>query len=152
MMPLTDTWEENDDPTLEECYEYDETEYYQNNDTEQQVGSESNQNPQRRKRKRKSHKKPTHGSKVQQDYINGRLSNVDKHNIHRATKVVGGYIQVDSVQVFALFDPSASHSFISTDLVKTIERVKCPTRKPLLVQTQWEKYKQITYAQISIQS
>ena len=26
MMPLTDTWEENDDPTLEGCYEYDETE------------------------------------------------------------------------------------------------------------------------------
>jgi len=49
--------------------------------------------------------------------------------------VVGGYIQVDSELVFALFDPSASHSFISADLVKTIERVKCPTRKPLLVQT-----------------
>jgi len=60
---------------------------------------------------------------------------VDRHNILGATKVVGGYIQVDSVLVFALFDPSASHSFISTDLVKTIERVKCPTRKPLLVQT-----------------
>jgi len=39
-------WEENDDPTLEGCYEYDETEYYQNNDTKEQVGSESNQNPQ----------------------------------------------------------------------------------------------------------
>jgi len=65
-----------------------------------------------------------------------RLSNVDRHNIQEATKVVGGYIQVDSVQVFAPFDPSASQSFISTDLVKTIDRVKCPTRKPLLVQTQ----------------
>jgi len=135
MMPLTDTWEENDDPAFEGCYEYDETECYQNNDTQEQVGSESNQNPQRRKRKRKSCKKPAHGSRVQRDYINGRLSNVDRHNIHGATKVVGGYIQVDSVQVFALFDPSASHSFISTDLVKTIERVKCPTKKPLLVQT-----------------
>jgi len=47
MMPLTNMWEENDDPTLEECYEYDEAEYYQNNDTEEQVGSESNQNSQR---------------------------------------------------------------------------------------------------------
>jgi hypothetical protein len=28
MMPLTDTWEENDDPAFEGCYEYDETEYY----------------------------------------------------------------------------------------------------------------------------
>ena len=65
MMPLTDMWEKNDDPTLKGCYKYDEAEYYQNNDTEEQVGSESNQNPQRRKRKRKSHKKPAHGSKVQ---------------------------------------------------------------------------------------
>ena len=64
MMPLTNTCEENDDPTLEECYEYDEAEYYQNNNTEEQVGSESNHNPQRRKRKRKSRKKPAHGSKV----------------------------------------------------------------------------------------
>jgi len=140
-MSLTDTCEENDDPTLEECYEYDEAEYYQNNNIEEQVGGESNQNPQWRKRKRKSCKKPTHGSKVQRNYINGRLSNMVRHNIRGATNVVGGYIQVNSVLVFALFDPSASHSFISTDLVKTIERVKCPTRKPLLVQTQWEKYK-----------
>jgi len=42
MMPLTDTWEENDDPAFEGCYEYDETECYQNNDTQEQVGSESN--------------------------------------------------------------------------------------------------------------
>ena len=95
MMPLTDTWEENDDPAFEGCYEYDETKYYQNNDTGEQVGSESNQNPHRRKRKRKSRKKLTHGNKMQRNYINGRLSNVDRHNIHGATKVVGGYIQVD---------------------------------------------------------
>jgi len=68
-MPLTNTWEDNDDPILEECYEYHEAEYYQNNNTEEQVGGESNQNPQRRKIKRKSRKKPTHGSKVQQNYI-----------------------------------------------------------------------------------
>jgi len=46
-----------------------------NNDTEEQVGSESNQNPQRRKRK-KSRKKSAHGSKVQRDYINGKLSSI----------------------------------------------------------------------------
>ena len=28
MIPLTDTWEENDYPTLEGCYDYDKTEYY----------------------------------------------------------------------------------------------------------------------------
>ena len=131
-----DMWEEYDHLAFAEgCYEYDKAECYQNNNTEEQVDIESNQNPQRRTRKRKNHKKPTHGSKVQGNYINGRLSNVDRNNIQGATKVVGGYIQVDSVLVFALFDPSALHSFISTNLVKTIERVKCPTRKPLLVQT-----------------
>jgi len=64
--------------------------------------------------------------------------------------VVGGYIRVDSALVSALFDPSASHSFISVDLVKTIERVKCPTRKPLLVQTTLERYRKIRFARISI--
>jgi len=117
----------------ERCYEYDKAEYYKNNNIEEQVDSESNQNPQRRKRKRKARKKPAHGSKEQRNYINGKLSNVDRNNIQGATKVVGGYIQVDSMLVFALFDRSASHSFISADLVKAIERVKCPTRKPLLV-------------------
>ena len=72
---------------------------------------------------------------MQRDYINVRLTNVDRHNILGAMKVVGGYIQVDSMLVFALFDPSASHFFVSTNLVKTIEWVKCPMRKPLLVQT-----------------
>jgi hypothetical protein len=56
-------------------------------------------------------------------------------NIHGGTKAVGGYIQVSSVQVFALFDPSASHSFISADMVETCKMVKCPTRRPLLVHT-----------------
>jgi hypothetical protein len=131
-----DRWEEYDHLDFEErCYEYDKAECYQNNNMEEQVDNESNQNPQRRKRKRKARKKPALGNKVQRNYINGRLNNVDMHNIQGATKVVGGYIQVDSVLVFALFDRSASHSFISADLVKTIERVKCPTRKPLLVQT-----------------
>ena len=90
----------------ERCYEYDKAEYYKNNNIEEQVDSESNQNPQRRKRKRKARKKPALRNKVQQNYNNGRLTNVDRHNIQGATKVVGGYIQVDSVLVFTLFDRS----------------------------------------------
>jgi len=135
MTPLMDMWEEHDYSAFEGCYEYDKAKIYQNNNIEEQVDIESNLNPQRRKRKRKSRKKPAHGSKMQRNYINGRPSNVDRHNIQGATKVVGGYIQVDLVLVFALFAPSALHSFSSTDLVKTIEQVKCPTRKPMLVQT-----------------
>ena len=46
MMPLIDFREENDDPTFEGCYDYDEAEYYSNNNIEEQVDMESNQNPQ----------------------------------------------------------------------------------------------------------
>jgi hypothetical protein len=128
-------WEKADVSAIEGCYGYDEADHYQNNNVEEQVGSELSQNPQRRKQKRKVHKKPAQGSKAQRNYVNGRLSNVDMDKIHGVTKVVGGYIQVRSVQVFALFDPNASHSFISTDMVETCKMVKCPTRRPLLVQT-----------------
>ena len=55
MTPLMDMQEEYDHFAFEErCYEYDKTECYQNNNREGQVDIESNQNPQRRKRKRKT--------------------------------------------------------------------------------------------------
>jgi hypothetical protein len=120
---------------IEGCYGYDKAEHYQNNNVTEQVGSELSQNPQRRKQKRKVYKKPAQGSKAQLNYVNGRLSNVDMDKIHGVTNVVGGYIQVSSIQVFALFDHSASHSFISTDMVETCKMVKSPMRRPLLVQT-----------------
>ena len=54
MTPPMDMWEDYDHLAFEErCYEYDKAECYQNNNIEEQVDSESNQNPQRRKRKRK---------------------------------------------------------------------------------------------------
>jgi len=47
-MPLMDMWEEYDHLAFEErCYEYDNVECYQNNNTEEQADIESNQNPQR---------------------------------------------------------------------------------------------------------
>jgi hypothetical protein len=129
----TDTWERTNDPASERCYQYDESEHYHNNNLEEQVPFDPTHNPQRRKRKRKARKKHAQGSKVQQNYVKGRLSNMDRSNIHGVTKVVGGYIQVGSVQVFALFDPSASHSFVSAKLVESYKMMKCPTRRPLLV-------------------
>ena len=55
MTPLMDMWEEYDHLAFEErCYVYDNAEYYQNNNTVEQVGIESNQNPQRRKCKRRT--------------------------------------------------------------------------------------------------
>jgi len=42
-----DMWEEHDHLAFEErCYEYGKAECYQNNNTEEQAGIESNQNPQ----------------------------------------------------------------------------------------------------------
>jgi len=73
MTLLMDMWEEYDHLVFEErCYEYDKAECYQNNKLEEQVDIESNQNPQRRKRKRKARKKPALENKVQQNYINGK--------------------------------------------------------------------------------
>jgi hypothetical protein len=67
MMSHTDMWEKTDVSAIEGCYRYDEAEHYQNNNVEEQVGSELSQNPQRRKRKRKAHKKPVLVSKAQQN-------------------------------------------------------------------------------------
>ena len=81
MMPLMDRWKDYDHLAFEErCYEYDNAECYQNNNIEEQGDNESNQNPQRRKRKRKAHKKAALGNKVQRNYINGRLNNMDMHS------------------------------------------------------------------------
>jgi hypothetical protein len=112
-----------------------EVEHYHNNNFEEQVPFDSTQNPQRRKRKRKAHKKHTQGIKEQHYYVKGRLNNMDSSSIHGEMKVVGGYIQIGSVQVFALFDPSASHSFISAKWVESNEVMKCLTRRPLMVYT-----------------
>ena len=83
MTPLVDMWEEYDHLAFEEgCYEYDKDECYQNNNTEEQVDIESNQNPQRRKQKRKSRKKPPHGSTPTVPQINAILAmNLDIHSV-----------------------------------------------------------------------
>jgi hypothetical protein len=67
MTSRTDMWEKADVSAIEECYGYDEAEHYQNNNVEEQVGSELSQNPQRRKRKGKVHKKSAQGSKAQRN-------------------------------------------------------------------------------------
>ena len=85
MTPLTNMWEET--PAIEGRYEYNKDEHYQNNNMEEQVMSEPSQNPQRRMRKRKACKKPALESKLQQNYVNGRLGKVGVNNIQGATKV-----------------------------------------------------------------
>ena len=60
---------------------------------------------------------------------------MDRDKIHESMKTVGGYIQVGNEGVFALFDHSASHSFISSKLVEELKLEKLPIRRPLIVYT-----------------
>ena len=54
-------------------------------------------------------------------------------NTHRAKEVVVGFILVDSAPAMVLFDPSASHSFISREYVEDHKITMLPMRKPLTV-------------------
>ncbi len=114
----------------------DEVEYQHNNSSEEQVPFDPSQNPQRRKRKRKLvRRKYAQGDTMQPSYVKGRLNYMDSSNLHGVKKVVGGYVQIDSVQVYALFDQGATHSFISAKTVESYKMMKCPTRRPLMVHT-----------------
>ena len=75
------------------------------------------------------------GNKLKQNYIQGRLNNVDMINTHRAKEVVVGFILVDSAPAMVLFDPSASHSFISREYVEDHKITMLPMRKPMIVKS-----------------
>ena len=66
------------------------------------------------KQEQKVQKKQEQGSKAKKNYIQGRLNNVDMTTTHGAKEVVYGFIPVNSASAIVLFDPSASHSFISS--------------------------------------
>ena len=66
------------------------------------------------------------GNKLKQNYIQGRLNNVDLITANGAKEVVYGFILVDSAPAMVLFDPSASHSFISSEYVKDFKITMLP--------------------------
>jgi len=134
MLSSTDPWK-TDVPASEGCFEYGEGEQDQDNNLEEPDMSCPSENPQRQKRKRRAHKKGTQARKLQRNHDRGRLNSVDRDKIHESMKTVGGYIQVGNEGVFALFDHSASHSFISSKLVEELKLEKLPTRRPLIVYT-----------------
>ena len=72
---------------------------------------------------------------VEQKYIQARLKSVDVNSIHAAKKVMYGSILLNSAKAKVLFDPSASHSFISTKYVENQKIMKLPSREPLMVHT-----------------
>ena len=54
---------------------------------------------------------------------------------HGAKEVVYGFIPVNSASAIVLFDPRASHSFISSAYVKEHEIAMLPIRRPVIVKT-----------------
>jgi len=54
---------------------------------------------------------------------------------HGAKEVVYGFILVNSASATVLFDPSASHSFISSAYVKEHKMTMLPMRKPVIVKS-----------------
>ena len=54
---------------------------------------------------------------------------------HRAKEVVYGFILVNSASAIVLFDPRASHSFISSAYVKEHKITMLPMRRPVIVKT-----------------
>ena len=78
-------------------------------------------------------KKQEQGSKAKKNYIQGRLNNVDMTTTHGAKEVVYGFISVNSASATVLFDPRASHSFISSQYVEDHKITMLPIRKPVMI-------------------
>ena len=73
------------------------------------------------------------GNKLKRNYIQARLNNVDIITTHGAKEVVYGLIAVSSATAMVLFDPSASHLFISREYVEYHKITMLLMRKPLIV-------------------
>jgi hypothetical protein len=92
-------------------------------------------NQPQQKQEQKVQKKQEQGSKAKKNYIQGRLNNVDMTTAHRAKEVVYGIILVNSASTTVLFDPRASHSFISSAYVKEHKITILPMRRPVIVKS-----------------
>ena len=55
--------------------------------------------------------------------------------IHGAKEVVYGFISIDSASTTVLFDPRASHSFISNAYVMEHKITMLPMRRPVIVKS-----------------
>ena len=76
-----------------------------------------------------------HENKLKQNYILGSLNSVDMITTHGAQEVIYGLIAVSSATAMVMFDPSASHSFISRAYVKDLKITMLPMRKPVIVKS-----------------
>ena len=103
--------------TSEEDYDCGEIEHYKNDCLEKLA--ESNQSRNRQQEPEQNvHKKQVQGNKLKRNCIQGKLNNVDLITTHGVKEVVMGFIPVNSAPAMVLFDPSATHSFISREYVE----------------------------------
>ena len=72
-------------------------------------------------------------NKLKQNYIQGRLNNVDMITTHGAKEVVMGFILVNSAPTMVLLDPSASHLFKFRECVEDHKIAMLPMQKPLIL-------------------
>ena len=75
------------------------------------------------------------GNRLKRNYIQGRLNNVDLITTHGAKEVICGLIVVSSATAMVVFDPSASHSFISREYVEDPKVTMLSMRKPMIVKS-----------------
>ena len=61
--------------------------------------------------------------------------------LHGAKEVVYGWIAVGSANAMVMFDPSASHSFISREYVEDHKITMLPMRKAVIVKSPGEEMK-----------
>jgi hypothetical protein len=80
-------------------------------------------------------KEQEQGNKLKRNYIHGRLKHVDIITIPRAKEVMFGSIPVSSGNAKVLFDPSASHSFISRQYIEDHNIFMLPRGKTVMVKT-----------------
>ena len=66
---------------------------------------------------------------------------MDMITTHGAKEVVYGLIAVNSTPAMVLFDPCASHSFISREYVEDPKITMLPMRKPVIVKSLGEEMK-----------
>ena len=66
---------------------------------------------------------------------------------HGAKEVIYGLIAVSSATAMVVFDPRASHSFISREYGEEHKITMLPMRKPQIVNSLEEKRRQTAYAQ-----
>jgi len=122
-------------PTSEKGYDCGEIEHYENNYLEKFVKKNQGQNQPQQEPEQNVHRKQVHGNKLKRNYILGSLNNVDMITTHGAKEVVYGLIAVSSATAMVMFDPSVSHSFISSEYIKEHKITMLPMRKPMIVRS-----------------